>query len=169
MKKTLYLLSLAITFLLILSGIIAFLFFRTEIQSTFFAKDGVQPGAIAPNESVAKCTAGDAKCESRNERIKANKLQGQSASFARHQCDGPRACPTPNPEQEATIQKAIKAFAKDEKLELIPLTGINVRGDTYYCAQDGTCWSYNTKSKQVAVMKDQKEEEPTTSPTPEEK
>ncbi len=167
MKKTLYLLSLALTFILILAGIIAFLFFRKNIQETFFATN--QPGAIAPNEPIAKCSAGDEKCAARNERIKANKLQGQSAAYARHQCDGPRACPTPDPEQDKAAQQAIKSFAKDAKLELIRMNGISATGLLYYCSTDNACWNYSTKTKDVTAMKENKKEEMGITPSPTEK
>lgn len=159
MKRLLYFVSIALTFLLVLGGIIAFLFFRKDIQEKFFTpKVTQQPGAIAPNEPIAKCTTGDEKCQSRNERIKANKLQGQSAAYTRHQCDGPRACPTPNPEQEAAAQDAIRSFAKDTKMELLRMNGINAAGLLYYCSQDNSCWSYDTKTKKVTVLKEETKE-----------
>jgi len=159
MKRLLYFVSLALTFVLVLGGIITFLFFRKDIQEKFFTtKVAQQPGAIAPNEPIEKCSAGDVSCQSRNGRIKANKIQGQSAAYTRHQCDGPRACPTPDPEQDATAQNAIKSFAKDSKLELIRMNGINAAGLLYYCSTDNSCWSYDTKTKKVVILKGETKE-----------
>lgn len=164
MKKILYFLSLALTFIIVLAGIIAFLFFREDLTQKFFTKQQAnQPGAIAPNEQIVTCKPGDSACTAKNERIKANKLPGQSAAFARHQCDGPRSCPTPKPEEDDAAQAAIKAFAKDTKMELIRITGVNAQSDIYYCSEDSTCWSYNTKSKKVTELKNT--EEPSQSPT----
>ena len=135
-------------------GICTFVFFGKAIQERLFPPKAIvaEPGGIAKKEQIVKCNPGDTKCEGNNVRIEGNNIPGDAAAFVRHQCDGPRGCPTPNPEQSDEAMKAIKAYAKDSKIDLVRINGINASGVVYYCTKDARCWSYNTKDKKVALF-----------------
>lgn len=137
-------------------GVLTFYFFGSDMQKQFFgAKDSNAPGgAIAKNEPVVTCGAGDKACAAKNERIMANRLDSPTAKFVSHQCDGPRACPTPNEEQASEFIKTIRSYAKNPQLQLIRMTGTTPSGLIYYCVEDERCWSYDTKTKKVIVLED---------------
>lgn len=131
-----------------------FYFFGKDIQQKFFpSKDtNVPGGAISRDEPIMTCGAGDKVCAAKNEKIMANRLDGVTAKFVSHQCDGPRACPTPREQDAETIMSEIKAYAKEPNLKLIRLTGVTSTGMIYYCAEDERCWSYDTKTKNVTLL-----------------
>lgn len=153
-----------ITFFII--GGVTFYFFGKDIQQKLFPpKDtNVPGGAISRTEPIVTCAAGDKACADKNEKIIVNRIEGPIATFARHQCDGPRACPTPNEEENKSFTDAIKKYTKESSLELVKVNGINPAGVIYYCAKDGRCWSYDTKSKKVALIENQ-EKANTSSPS----
>jgi hypothetical protein len=118
---------------------------------------------ITKDKEIVKCKEGDKACEEKNEKIKVNKIEGINVDFAKHQCSGPRACPTPNENTSSEAITAIRIFAKDSKVELLRIAGINSLGLVYYCANDSRCWSYDTKSKKVTLL--QNKEEKSASPS----
>jgi hypothetical protein len=109
---------------------------------------------IRRNDPLLSCAPGDTACSARNEKIVANKLSGNAVSYAKHQCDGPRACPTPQPEVAEAAVRAIRIYAKDMRLELLRITGVNVTGNVFYCAKDDRCWSYSVKQQKVVGFLD---------------
>jgi hypothetical protein len=154
MKKRRFLFPLA-SLLFFAIGIVTFIFFGKAIQERLFPPKTIvaEPGGIARKEQIVTCNAGDTNCEANNTRIEGNNIPGDAAAFVRHQCDGPRACPTPNPQQADEATKAIKGYAKDTKLDLVQINGISAAGVIYYCAKDARCWSYNTKTQKVEQLK----------------
>ncbi len=153
MKRNKILLTLGIFLLFFLVGGATFYFFGQDIMQWFGPKDtNVPGGAISKNEPLKKCIPGDKNCETKNDKIMANRLEGPVAKFVSHQCDGPRGCPSPTDEEEKVIVNAIRAYVKDDTLELIPINGITPTGIAYYCAADNRCWSYDTKSKKVEAL-----------------
>lgn len=156
-KKLFIALSIFLAFFVIGAG--SFYFFGKDIQKFFGPKEVNTPGgAIAKNEPIVTCGAGDAACSAKNEKILANRIEGTAVEYAKHQCDGPRACPTPNEEESKTIIAAIRAYAKDPKVDLVRINGINATGTIYYCAKDTRCWGYNTKDKKVTFVDDTSKE-----------
>lgn len=109
-----------------------------------------QQARLTSNEiPLVKCAEGDSECAEKNERTKATRLSGNVIDFARHQCDGPRACPTPVPEVDDKAVDAIKEFTKDPKLEVVRITGVNQSEVMYYCTEDNKCWTVQTKTFKV--------------------
>lgn len=149
--RSIFLLASSIFFAL---GAATFYFFGEDIKQQFFPiKDtNVPGGAISKNEPILTCAAGDITCAQKNEKILANRLDGVTAKFVSHQCDGPRACPTPNEEEAQIFTSAIKAYVKEPHLTLIRITGLTPKGMIYYCAPDERCWSYDTKSKEISII-----------------
>jgi hypothetical protein len=142
-----------VSIIFILLGAASFFFFHKDIQNYFQPQPVNSPGgAISRTQPVLTCGEGDKACELKNEKIKANKLDGIAAKFVTHQCSGPRACPTPNEEDTQTIISAIRSYTKQPKLELIRVTGVTPAGLIYYCAEDERCWSYSTKTKSVILI-----------------
>jgi|WetSurMetagenome_2_1015567.scaffolds.fasta_scaffold215638_2 hypothetical protein len=111
-----------------------------------------QMTAFIKEKQLAPCVTGDDECLAKNEKITADQLKGSSAEYSRHQCDGPRICPTPLPEGAAKAITAIRLFAHDPKLEIVRMTGITPAGILYYCASDTRCWIYNTEDKRVTKL-----------------
>lgn len=131
----------------------SFYFFADTIKTFFTPRASNTPGgAISRTEPIVTCRAGDKACATKNEKIKANRLDGAAAKFVMHQCSGPHACPTPGEEDANTIISAIRSYTKEPNLELIRVTGITPIGMIYYCAEDERCWSYDTKSKKVVML-----------------
>lgn len=155
MKRKKVILPLAFIIFFAIGGA-TFYFFGNDIQKKFFPLKytNVPGGAIAKNEPVVTCGAGDKSCTAKNEKVMANRLDGAAAKFVSHQCNGPRACPTPNEEDAETITAAIRVYTNSPKLELIRVTGVTPIGMIYYCAEDERCWSYDTKSKKVVLVEE---------------
>ncbi|HMS22820.1 MAG TPA: hypothetical protein PKA38_03600 [Candidatus Levybacteria bacterium] len=151
MKKRGIVLASIITLFLIV-GVIIFVLnsalFKPEKNSDQFQQ--IQP--IIKEESAKKCNPADTQCEEYNRKLSIGKVPGETVEFVKHQCDGPRECPQPNKEVEKTAIEAIKKFEKESELNLLRITGINASGLVHYCAHDGRCWSFNTKTKDVAPV-----------------
>lgn len=107
------------------------------------------------------CTQGDSDCAEKNRVIRVSRLSGTAATFAAHQCDGPRPCPTPAPDREADAISAVRRHTKEETLELLRMTGITPAGMLYYCAEDSRCFSIDTASNKVVTLKDGTKPSPT--------
>jgi hypothetical protein len=137
------------------------------LPHTFFEhKDIVQHTSLSLKEQqTLSCTTDDKGCADNNEKIKAAKLTGETVEFAKHQCDGPRPCPAPDEKTNTNAIQAIRTHAKQPKLDLVRVTGINQAGILYYCAKDRRFWSYELKTNKFVFYK----ATPTSifSPTPE--
>lgn len=138
--------------LLLVVGIIIFVlynaFLKPKKSSDQFQK--VQP--IVKEETVKKCNPGDAQCEEYNRKLSVGKVPGETVEFVKHQCDGPRECPQPNKDLERKAVEAVKEFEEESELSLIRITGINASGQIFYCAQNGRCWSFSTKTEDVVPI-----------------
>jgi hypothetical protein len=155
-KKIIFICVFFVSFIV---GLVAFFGFGNKIQDKFFStKSSIEQAQEKP---IANCTDGDEKCISKNANSLANQLTGSSVEFAKHQCDGPRACPTPAPADIEAATTAIHEYAKDDKLQIIPVTGKTPAGIIYYCAKDNRCWSMEAKTNKVISFVDGKK-----SPTP---
>jgi hypothetical protein len=147
MRKRILLIVLII--ILLVAGGAGYVFFKQNYNPQTQTKAQEIP---LKYQKIENCSAGDTACTDKNEKIKANKLSGEAVEYAKHQCDGPHACPTPNPTLTEESIKAIRTSVKDQKLELIRMTGINRAGIIYYCAPDGKCWSVDTKTAEVTPV-----------------
>lgn len=153
-KKNKFVVGSIIVFFVII-GMGAFFFLGKTLIQTFLPDSKPQPvEPITKDAPIVSCKPGDSACKQKNEKVVANKLTGSAVEYAKHQCDGPRACPTPDPTTADEAISSIRISAKDPSLELVRITGINVSGIIYYCAADNRCWSYDTKEKKIAGFLD---------------
>jgi hypothetical protein len=136
------------------AGILTLFMFGDKLQDKFFPTKVTSEQA--QEKPVIACGNGDEKCISKNANNLANQLTGASVEFAKHQCDGPRACPTPAPADIEAATIAIREYAKDDKLQVIPVTGKTPAGIIYYCAKDNRCWNMEAKTNKVISFVDGK-------------
>lgn len=161
-KRILFICLVLLVFVL---GIIMFFVYRNNQTLTTLRNKLENTGGSLKDQSIARCEPEDEICENNNEAIKASKLTGQAVEFARHQCDGPKPCPIPDEKKNEEAIKAIRVFEKEPNLEPIRITGITPSGNVFYCATDGRCWSYDTKSKDVILYENKTTPEPSPSTT----
>jgi hypothetical protein len=143
--------------LLIVTGVILLIVLGFFLEKRFRHRYHPPTNTAKQNEiplkyqSLATCKAEDRACATNNEKIKADRLTGSAVEYAKHQCDGPRACPLPDATTDATAIKAIRDSIKNPNLEVIRITGINPAGIIYYCAEGNKCWKVDSKTKAVTT------------------
>jgi len=89
------------------------------------------------------CASGDINC------ITEKKMSGVEVAYAKHQCDSPKGCRTPDDKDIKAATEAIRFTVKNPKLQIIPINGITPAGIMYYCANDNRCWSVEAKTNTV--------------------
>jgi hypothetical protein len=148
---------LSLLAVLTIIGVGAF-FLEKKFHSKLYPSKVVVDQTATPlkQQPLAKCKPEDDACIAKNEQIKASQLTGNNVEYAKHQCDGPHACPTPPAESNDAAIAAIRTFTKDETIDIIRMTGINASGIVYYCATDNRCWSVASKTAKVISAVDKK-------------
>lgn len=137
-----------LTIFFLLGCVVAYINFGRLIQEKFFSEDPIK---LAEEQPVT-CANDDTTCIQKNAQNLTRQLSGITVEFAKNQCNGPRLCPTPKPEEITTATKAIREYTRNQTIQLIPINGTTPSGIIYYCSKDlkqNTCWKLEAKSNKV--------------------
>src|SRR5438105_2558235 len=89
------------------------------------------------------CASDDTNC------MAEKKMSGVEVSYAKHQCDGPKGCHSPDSKDIQAAIASIREYTNNPKLQIIPINGITPAGILYYCATDNHCWGVEAKTNKV--------------------
>jgi hypothetical protein len=119
--------------------------FGSKLQEKFFPPKPIN----LVEEQPVTCAKDDTACIGAHAKNLTHQLSGINVEFAKNQCNGPHACPTPRPEDITAATASIRTYTKDATLQVVPINGVMSNGTIYYCAKNNQCWTLEAKSNKV--------------------